>query len=138
MISGKRTGFCELKNVRETHGKYIIGTYSHKNLFIPSARILCNGMYQFSCCRIRIKSHSICIHLPQRLLHSRCRRIRILVGIQLDHIRLIGLLAWCIWYLRIFSSHLLIYLIPFMFLLFFTFVSITLISIFVNQLFAFY
>ena len=75
--------FLRIKKCQKTHGKYIIRSDSHKNLIFSHMIIISQCAYQEIRCRIRVKAKRLHIlfQFLHRRKHSRCRRIRILIGI---------------------------------------------------------
>ena len=78
---------------KETHCKYIIRPYAYKHLIIRKPVSISNCAYKIQCCRIRIKSQCIGIHIAKHFSYSRRRRIWVFICIQFDHIRLIWLFS---------------------------------------------
>ena len=89
----KQDWFLTVKESKETHCKYIIRPYAYKHLIIRKPVSISNCAYKIQCCRIRIKSQCIGIHIAKHFSYSRRRRIWVFICIQFDHTALVWLLA---------------------------------------------
>ena len=85
--------FCIVEEGHKCHSKHIIRAYADKNLTFSYAIEFCQTFGQLCCIRIRIQAKILICHSVHQFFHPGSRGIRILVGIQLDHVLILWLLA---------------------------------------------
>ena len=74
------------------HGQDIVRSHSHKDLRGLDPIVVRQCLGQHPSLGIRIQPKTVCIKSLQGLPHARSRWIRIFIGVQFNHIRLIRLL----------------------------------------------
>ena len=82
-----------MKKSQKAHGKHIVGANSDKDLRGVQSVKLCERADKPRRRRVRIETQRAGVQLAQRFFHSRRRRIRIFVGVQLYDIRPVRLFA---------------------------------------------
>ena len=88
--------FFRVKEGHECHSQHIIRANSHKHLLRLYVIILSQCIYQHRGRRVRITAQRILVWMSQYLSHAWSGRIGILVGVQFDHLRPVGLFSRCV------------------------------------------